>query len=508
MAGAARRELLVARVEHLHRPPEVHRGLDGDDVDRVRLGLRAEPAAEVRRDDPDLVGRQAEDALEAEPVEERRLTRDVQRHPPGRVIVGDEGVRLHAHVALAACDEPVLEDVVGLREAGVDVAGGDTVVRRDVALGPLVDLRGALRHCRLGLVDALDRLVGDLDRLDPAQRGLLVDRDDCRDALALVADDAVGERGLVLDERAELGLRHVLLRVDREDAGDLLGLEGVDRLDTRVRIWAAQDLAPEHPGQVHVVGVRRLARDLLAGVDARQRPSHDVVLRGGRRVLANVELARRGLDRLDDLRVAGAPAQVASDRLPDLVLGRLGVVGEERLGGHDHARRAVAALRREAVGERLLDRVERAVAGQPLDRRDLRADRLHREHEARVDDGPVEVHGARRALALVAGAFRAGELEIVTQNVDQRTAGVHQQVVGNAVDVEVDGDLVHRALRGGLTGRAVACRSTRGRPAGGCRRDRGCRPAGRRRPTAWPTTRRDRSAALSGTSGSPGSPPP
>src|SRR4029077_20239368 len=117
--------------------------------------------------------------------------------------------------------------------------------------------------------------------------------------------------------------------------------------------------------------------------------------------------------------------------------------------------------------------------------------------------------GAGRALALVAGAFRAGELEVVTEHVDQRTAGVHQQVVGDAVDVEVDGDLVHRALRGSaLTDRAVACRSTGGRPAGGCRRDRGCRPAGRRRPTAWPTTRRDRSAALSGTSGSPGSPPP
>src|SRR4051795_6310538 len=113
--------------------------------------------------------------------------------------------------------------------------GGGGVVGRDVALGALVDLWRAVGHGLLGVVHALDRLVGDLDRLDPAQGGLLVDGDDRRHALALVADDPVRERGLVLDERAELRLGHVLLCVDGDDAGDLLGLERVDRGDARVR---------------------------------------------------------------------------------------------------------------------------------------------------------------------------------------------------------------------------------------------------------------------------------
>src|SRR5207244_13339315 len=57
------------------------------DVDRVRLGLRAEAAAQVGRDDADLVGGQAEDAHQAEAVEERRLARQQDpRHLalPGR----------------------------------------------------------------------------------------------------------------------------------------------------------------------------------------------------------------------------------------------------------------------------------------------------------------------------------------------------------------------------------------------------------------------------------------
>jgi hypothetical protein len=147
------------------------------------------------------------------------------------------------------------------------------------------------------------------------------------DALALVADDAVGEGGLVLDERAELRLRHVLLRVDREDAGDLLGLVGVDRRHPRIRVRAAQDLAEDHAGQLHVVGVGRLARDLLEAVGARQRAPDDRALVAGGGVLADLELARGVLDRVDDLGVARAAADVAPDRLADLLLGRLRVVG-------------------------------------------------------------------------------------------------------------------------------------------------------------------------------------
>src|SRR3954467_5619448 len=44
-----------------------------------------------------------------------------------------------------------------------------------------------------GAVHARGRVLGDLDRLDPAQRGLLVDGDDRRHAPGLVADEPVRE---------------------------------------------------------------------------------------------------------------------------------------------------------------------------------------------------------------------------------------------------------------------------------------------------------------------------
>ena len=298
----------------------------------------------------------------------------------------------------------------------------DAVVGGDVALDAVVHGRRALLHRRLGIEHARDRLVVDVDQLHRAQRGRLVDRDHGRDALALVADDAVGERGLVLDERAVLGLRHVGLRVDREHARHRGRRRGVDRDDPARRVRAAQDLAVEHPGQPHVVGVRRLAGDLLVRVGARQRLAHDAVL--GRPVLAHLHrLAGRGHDRVDDPRVAGAAAQVAADRLAHLVLGRRRVGGQERLRGHDHPRRAVAALGREVVANACCTGSSVPLWASPSIVVIFVPLGLHREHEARVDDVAVEVHGARRALALVARAFGAGQPEVVAQHVGQRPAG-------------------------------------------------------------------------------------
>jgi hypothetical protein len=345
-------------------------------------------------------------------------------------------------VALAAGDEAVLVDLVGLVEARVDVAADDAVVGDDVALDALVDLRRVLGHRLLGVEDPGQRVVLDVDRVEAAQRGRLVHGDHRRDALALVAHDPVGQRRLVLHEGSVAVLRHVRLGVDGEDAVHRLGRRRVDGDDPRMRQRAAQDLAVDHPGQAHVVRVWRLAGDLLQRVGALQRLADDLVL--GRAVVVHLDLPGGGHDRVDDLRVARAAAEVAADRLADLVLGRARVVGQQRLCGHDHARRAVAALRCEVLGERRLDRVQRAVGRQALDGGDLVAGGLDGEDQARVDHRAVEVHGARRALALVARSLGPRQPELVAQHVDQRAVGLDQQVVADAVDVDPQCNLVHR----------------------------------------------------------------
>jgi len=100
---------------------------------------------------------------------------------------------------------------------------------------------------------------------------------------------------------------------------------------------------------------------------------------------------------------------------------------------------AVAALGREALGERPLHRVELAIARKPLDRLDAVAGRLHGEDQAGVDHRFVQVDGAGGALALVARALGAHQAEVVAQGVDQRAVRLDEQVVGDAVDVELDG---------------------------------------------------------------------
>ena len=92
---------------------------------------------------------------------------------------------------------------------------------------------------------------------------------------------------------------------------------------------------------------------------------------------------------------------------------------EQADGGHDHARRAVAALEGLLVEERLLDRVERALGGQPLDG----LDRLPGDAADRGDAGAgglaVDQHGAGPARAFAAADLAAGQAEVVAQHAEQ-----------------------------------------------------------------------------------------
>src|SRR3990172_6237628 len=76
--------------------------------------------------------------------------------------------------------------------------------------------------------------------------------------------------------------------------------------------------------------------------------------RGGRGALAHDP---GGLaDREDDVVVARAAADVAFDRVADLRLARICIVGDEVGSGHDHPRRAEPALQPVLLPERVLER--------------------------------------------------------------------------------------------------------------------------------------------------------
>lgn len=97
----------------------------------------------------------------------------------------------------------------------------------------------------------------------------------------------------------------------------------------------------------------------------------------------------RRLYSLNDSRVSRAAAEVAGDGPTYLFHRRLGIGVEQRLGRHNHPRSTEATIDGEIIDESLLQRIEPAVRGQPLDGAHGLSLRVDSEHEARVDWLPV-----------------------------------------------------------------------------------------------------------------------
>ena len=205
----------------------------------------------------------------------------------------------------------------------------------------------------------------------------------------------------------------------------------------------------QHAGQLDVVGPAGAAGDealvLLAGArlaDLARRRVGGV----GRAVLGDrhddtacePHRAGRLLHGLDDVVVAGAAAEVALETLADLLLARVGVVLEDVARLHDHAGSAVAALEGVALVEGLLNRVELAILGEPLDRRHLVAVRLDGEDVARLHARAVEVHGAGTAVARVAPDDGSGLAEALAKVLDQKGPGLDLVGVAHPVDGHID----------------------------------------------------------------------
>jgi hypothetical protein len=99
-----------------------------------------------------------------------------------------------------------------------------------------------------------------------------------------------------------------------------------------------------------------------------------------------------------------------------------------------------------------LHRVQRAVAGEPFDGRDLVALLHDRKGQAGVDPTAVDQHGAGAALPEVAPLLGAGQPEMLAQRVEQGGARVQLQAVLGAVDPERDLEAIGRGVGTDQTG--------------------------------------------------------
>jgi hypothetical protein len=255
-----------------------------------------------------------------------------------------------------------------------------------------MDDRRPGRHRRDGIEDRRQLLELDLDQFQRALGGFLVHRGDGGDLVAHVPDARFGEDLLVLARRADAVplVRHVGAGDHGEHAAQGARFRHVDPPDESVGDGAPEDLADDRVREPDVRGVLGAPGDLVGRVVSRHAVAHHVVIaplvalgvRVGLRVKPRALELLPPRHCLEHPRIRGAAAQVARERFLDLVVRRRRVRVDERLRRHERAARAVAALDRAVLHEGLLQRVQLAVVGEPLDRRDALPLGGDREQEA------------------------------------------------------------------------------------------------------------------------------
>ena len=122
----------------------------------------------------------------------------------------------------------------------------------------------------------------------------------------------------------------------------------------------------------------------------------------------------------------------------------IGVVAQERGDGHDEARACRSRTAgRGSRGTPACTSVSSSPSDEALDRGDLAAVGLHREHQAGPDGCAVEQHGARAADAVLAPEVGAGEAAPLAQEVGEGQAGLDGGAPRLAVHPDLDRELTH-----------------------------------------------------------------
>ena len=281
IAGEPGRHQVGAAILHpLHRALGDDRPDDGEHVTGIDRHLVAEAAAEVGRDDLDLVlGDAGHEGVDGA-VGVRRLARDVSRQlPRHRVHVGHRPARLHRRRMRAGIDHVERDRDVSGGEGGVGGGGVAGLPVEDPVVRPALDLVTHERRVGVerpaGVDHRWQRLVHDVDELQRVACRVAVLGDDEGDLLALVAHLVGGQHSLDIgrQRRHPRQLQPVehLPGDDGLDLGVRLGRGGVDRHDARVGAGAGEDGPVEHARHRHVVEVVAAA-DEEAGVLLAQHP--------------------------------------------------------------------------------------------------------------------------------------------------------------------------------------------------------------------------------------------
>src|ERR1700722_10009044 len=136
-----------------------------------------------------------------------------------------------------------------------------------------------------------------------------------------------------------------------------------------------------------------------------------------------------------------ATAKISAQLVAHLRFGGFRYALQKRRGLHDHAVNAVATLHRLLIDEGLLQGMQPLRRTQPFKRRDIALDPADWIN-ARANRAAVQMHGAGPALAQSATKARPVQLQIISEEVEQR----HRRIVAVRDDlfaVHVELELRH-----------------------------------------------------------------
>jgi hypothetical protein len=93
-----------------------------------------------------------------------------------------------------------------------------------------------------------------------------------------------------------------------------------------------------------------------------------------------------------------------------------------------------------------LDCRKRAVLSHAFNRRDLLAFTAGGEHRAREHRRAVNQNCTSSAGGIIAAAFRAGELQVLAESVEQNPIGLERKLMRAIIDPELNNFLLHQTL--------------------------------------------------------------